>query len=276
MKLTVAISPCPNDTYIFYGLISGKIKIPNIEFEFHFLDIEALNLSVLQNQFNLCKISFAVAPQIATNYDLLSSGSALGKGCGPLLITHNKLPFSLKNEHKVALPGEHTTARFLFNYFYPEHSNVEFLIFSSIEKKLVDKTYDAGVIIHESRFTYQQKGLNEVLDLGSEWEKKLNLPIPLGGIAIAKNLSDDIKSEINAAIRKSIEYADSNFEEALAFCSKYAQEMNREVMLEHIKLYVNNFSKELGVDGKNAISKLFESQANQNSCKFAIPIRFIE
>jgi 1,4-dihydroxy-6-naphthoate synthase len=276
MKLSIAISPCPNDTFIFYGLICGKIKIPGVDFDFHFMDIEELNLGAINQQYDVCKISFALAPEIANNYDMLTAGSALGLGCGPILITPHPLPYQLLENNRIAVPGKHTTAFFLFNHFYPQHKNITQILFSTIEEQLQKNKFDAGVIIHESRFTFKEKELSQLVDFGELWTSKYNLPIPLGGIAISTIIGNELKSLVNLAIRQSIEYAYQNKTETLTFCSKYAQEMSPKVMLEHINLYVNQYSVNLGDDGKAAIVKLFDTKTNKNSCNFTTSIKFID
>jgi 1,4-dihydroxy-6-naphthoate synthase len=275
-RYSIAISPCPNDTFVFYALINHKIPMHGIELDFHFFDIEELNLGAINHQFDICKISYALVPQVSGKYNLLTSGGALGRGCGPLLITHHPQPFQLNPEHRVVLPGQHTTASFLFNHFFPNHQQVSHQLFSSIEDQLQQHHFDAGVIIHESRFTYQQKGLNKLVDLGAAWEERYHLPIPLGGIVIAKSINATTQKQINQLIIESIDYAWDHMEEVLEFCKCHAQEMDREVMTAHIRLYVNEYTKSLNHDGKKAIEKLFATKENENSCIFVPTIQFID
>ncbi len=276
MDLSISISPCPNDTFIFYGLISGKISIPDVKFIFNFADIEELNSKVLSCNTDICKISYAIANRVSNNYDFLRAGSALGKGVGPVLITYHNENFNLLPKHTIVLPGENTTAHLLFKYFYPNYYNKTFMLFSEIENRLIEKKYDAGVIIHENRFTYHEKGLTKIVDLGEKWEKETNLPIPLGGIVIKKEIPKAIKQKINNAIKLSIEYANKNIDETLNFCKSYAQEMQLQIMLNHINLYVNEYSIDIGKDGEKAIFKLLEASENKNSCNFADKINFID
>lgn len=275
-KIKIAISPCPNDTFVFYALINKKITVENLEFEFSFLDIEQLNMGALNHEFDICKVSYALIPQLTHNYNLLSAGGALGKKCGPLLITHHHSPFQIDGNHNVVLPGKHTTAAFLFNHFYPNNKKMNNHVFSSIEDSLVQKQFDAGVIIHESRFTYGEKGLFLVADLGEKWETKYHLPIPLGGIIIDNKMDINVQKQINNAIKLSVDYAWEHKEEVLDFCKSYAQEMSESVMLDHIHLYVNEFTSSLNIEGKAAIEKLFLAHENENSCNFMTSIVFIE
>jgi 1,4-dihydroxy-6-naphthoate synthase len=276
MKLSLAISPCPNDVFIFYALIHNKVGLKDISFEVHFLDIEELNLGALNQQFDLCKISYALVPEIAKNYNILTAGSALGKGCGPLIISPHQSPFNLRPEHSVVLPGKHTTAAALFSHFYPQITKTTHQLFSAIEPALQRHEYDAGVIIHESRFTYTDKGLTLVTDLGDLWESRYQIPIPLGGIIIRKSIEREIQHQINEAIVKSIEYAWENPDEVLDFCRVHAQETEPSVMKEHIRLYVNNYSLNIGEEGKSAIRMLFKTHQNENSCNFASDLEFID
>lgn len=275
-RYSIAISPCPNDTFVFFALINHKIPMLGIEMNFHFLDIEELNLATINHRYDLCKISYALFPQVSGKYNLLTSGGALGRGCGPLLITHHPQSFQLNPEHRVVLPGQHTTASFLFSHFFPNHQQISHQLFSTIENQLQKHQFDAGVIIHESRFTYQQMGLKKLLDLGAAWEEHYHLPIPLGGIVINNFIPIDTQKQINQLIRNSIDYAWNHMEEVLEFCKCYAQEMDMEVMTSHIRLYVNEYSKSLNLDGKKAIEKLFTSKKNENSCIFVPPFQFID
>lgn len=272
----IAISPCPNDTFVFYALINNKIPMHGISLNFHFFDIEELNLGAINQQYGICKVSYALIPQISKDYDLLTSGGALGRGCGPLLITHHPEPFRLEPNHTAVLPGKHTTASFLFSHFFPDQQQVSYQLFSTIEQQLQLEHFDVGVIIHENRFTYQEKGLYLVADLGAEWEKRYQLPIPLGGIVVSKKIDFSIQKQINQMIKESITYAWENIDEVLQFCKCHAQEMDKDVMMAHINLYVNEYTKELNDEGKMSIEKLFMTKENKNSCIFVPTINFIE
>lgn len=277
MKLSLAISPCPNDVFIFYALIHNKIGLNDIEFEVHFLDIEELNLGAIHQQFDLCKISYALVPEIAKNYNILTAGSALGKGCGPMIISPHQSPFDLRPEHSVVLPGKHTTAAALFSHFYPQVKNTSHQLFSTIEPALQRHEFDAGVVIHESRFTYREKGLSLIADLGDLWENRYHIPIPLGGIIIRKGIEKGIQRQINRAIAQSIGYAWQHRDEVLEFCKVHAQEIEKRVMMDHILLYVNDHSLNIGDEGKTAIKKLFQAHQEENSCNFAVEdLEFID
>ena len=256
--LTLGFSPCPNDTFMFDALVNEKIDTNGFSFDVKLSDIEKLNQQAIKGELDITKISFGVYLRIKDTYELLTAGSALGIGVGPLLISKKEFSNPQKEIKTVAIPGKNTTAYFLFKMFYPELNDIKEIIFSDIERAVLEGEVDAGVIIHENRFTYQLKGLKKVSDLGELWENKTGQPIPLGGIAIKRNLDDAIKRNVNALIRKSVEFAFANPEESSEYVAKHAQEMSEEVRKKHIQLYVNNFSIDIGEIGKNAILKFFD------------------
>ena len=256
--LTLGFSPCPNDTFMFDALVNEKIDTNGFSFDVKLSDIEKLNQQAINGELDITKISFGVYLRIKDTYELLTAGSALGIGVGPLLISKKEFSNPQKEIKTVAIPGKNTTAYFLFKMFYPELNDIKEIIFSDIERAVLEGEVDAGVIIHENRFTYQLKGLKKVSDLGELWENKTGQPIPLGGIAIKRNLDDAIKRNVNALIRKSVEFAFANPEESSEYVAKHAQEMSEEVRKKHIQLYVNNFSIDIGEIGKNAILKFFD------------------
>lgn len=260
MKLTLGFSPCPNDTFIFDALVNKKIDTEGFDFEIFLADVETLNQWALEGKLDITKLSFPAFFKSLNNYTLLNAGSAVGKGVGPLLISDARHEISADeiNQASVAIPGINTTANFLFTFAYPEASDKIFLPFSAIEDALLNKETDLGVIIHENRFTYQQKGLYKVKDLGEYWEEKMELPVPLGGIAINQSLKRSVALKINELIRKSIEFAFKNYPTIPDYVKQHAQEMNEEVMRQHIDLYVNNYSIDLGEEGKLAIESLHE------------------
>jgi 1,4-dihydroxy-6-naphthoate synthase len=259
MKFTLAFSPCPNDTFIFDALINKKINTEDFEFEVLLEDVQTLNQLALQNKIDISKISYGVLPLLTQNYYLLHSGGALGKGVGPLLIAKSKLQIENVAGKKIAIPGENTTAHMLFTLAFPHAKNKVFKIFNEIEEAVLNGEVDAGVIIHENRFTYQHKGLIKLIDLGDYWETKTQSPIPLGGIVAKKSLDSSTIKRIDALIRKSVEYSFKNNYKVLSdYVKQHAQEMSEEVMRKHIDLYVNNFSVDLGEAGKNAVLKLIE------------------
>lgn len=260
MKFTLGFSPCPNDTFIFDALVNKKIDTEGFEFETVLADVETLNQWALEGKLAITKLSFPAFFRSLQHYTLLNAGSALGKGVGPLLITDSAQELSDDdvNQASVALPGIHTTANLLFSYAYPGATDKTFMLFSSIEEALLNKETDMGVIIHENRFTYQQKGLYKVKDLGEYWEEKTELPIPLGGIAITQSVKRSVALKINELIRKSLEYAFKNYPLIPDYIKQHSQEMSEEVMRQHIDLYVNNYSLDLGDEGRIAIESLHE------------------
>lgn len=259
MKLSLAFSPCPNDTFIFDALVNKKIDTADFEFDVILEDVQKLNELAIQNKTDISKISYGVLPLLTDNYYLLNSGGALGKGVGPLLIAKNEISSEDLNDKTIAVPGRNTTANVLFTLAFPQAKNKVFKIFNEIEDAVLNNEVDAGVIIHENRFTYQQKGLIKLIDLGDYWEKQIQLPIPLGGIVAKKSLGERVSKHIDSLIKKSVQYAfENNYKELSNYVKQHAQEMNETVMRKHIDLYVNNFSVNLGEDGKKAIIKFME------------------
>lgn len=261
MKLTLGFSPCPNDTFIFDALVNKKIDTEGLEFEVALEDVQTLNEWAAAGKLDISKISYGALPLITNTYTVLNSGGALGKGVGPLLITNRNEDQSKDqiNNALIAIPGQNTTAHLLFSLAYPEAQKKEFMIFSQIEDAVITGSADMGVIIHENRFTYQQKGLKKIVDLGNFWETKTGFPIPLGGIVAKRNISPTLLEKIDRLIEKSVEYAFANYPEISDYVECHAQEMDKQVMKQHIDLYVNEFSKSLGIEGKNAIQLFLES-----------------
>ena len=271
MAFTLGFSPCPNDTFIFDALVNHKIDTEGIEVNAVLEDVETLNRWALAGKLDITKLSFPAFFQSLNDYILLDSGSALGKGVGPLLITKNKnqLTESEVNHATVALPGKNTTANLLFSFAYPQAVKKQFIIFSGIEDAVLSSKTDLGVIIHENRFTYQQKGLNKVIDLGEYWETKMNAPIPLGGIAIKRTIEPAQAKTINNLIRKSLDYAFAHYPFITDYVKEHSQEMSEDVMRKHIELYVNNYSLQLGNDGRKAIEILHSVYNKNNGTKEA-------
>lgn len=265
MKLTLGFSPCPNDTFIFDALVAKKIDSEGLEFETVLEDVETLNQWSFEGKLDITKLSYPAFFQNLDKYVLLNSGAALGKGVGPLLVSRQNIqqsPFNIQHS-TIALPGKNTTANLLFSFAYPDAKNRKYMIFSAIENAVINNETDLGVIIHENRFTYQQKGLHKVTDLGEYWEEKMNAPIPLGGIAIKRSIDHSISLKVDQLIRKSIEYAFSNYPLLTGYVQQHSQEMSEDVMRQHIELYVNNFSIDLGTEGKKAIEMLYEIASAQ-------------
>jgi 1,4-dihydroxy-6-naphthoate synthase len=265
LNFSLGFSPCPNDTFIFDALVNKKIDTEGLNFEAVLEDVETLNQWALQGKLDITKLSFPAFFQSTDKYVLLNAGSALGKGVGPLLVSKSEVR-SRKSEVRnstVALPGVNTTANLLFSFAYPEALNKKFMIFSAIEDAVLNGNTDLGVIIHENRFTYQQKGLHKVTDLGEYWEEKMKTPIPLGGIAINQSIKRSVALKVNELIRKSLEYAFAGYPLITDYVKQHSQTMSEEVMRQHIALYVNNYSLDLGNEGKNAIGALYKIFAGQ-------------
>lgn len=257
-KLTLGYSPCPNDCFIFDALVHHKIDTGELEFEVQLEDVETLNQKALKAELDITKLSFHAYAKVLQHYILLRSGSALGFNCGPLLIKSKVKSEKLKEDWVVAIPGELTTANFLLSIAYPEIKNKKVMLFSEIENAVLNGEVDAGLIIHESRFTYQDKGLEKVADLGEFWEDLIHAPIPLGGIVIKRNLAPELQQQVNALIRKSVEYAFEHPESSMPYVRAHAQEMSEDVMKKHIALYVNAFSIDLGEQGQQAVELMFK------------------
>lgn len=256
MKLTLGFSPCPNDTFIFDALVNNKISAGELEFDTRLEDVETLNQWALQGKLHVTKLSFAAGLKVADQYRLLNSGSALGRGCGPLLIAREAIAPEKIKDLTVAIPGENTTANLLFNIAYPGASHKKIMLFSEIENAVLNGEVDAGVIIHENRFTYQQKGLVKLTDLGEYWETQTGQPIPLGGIFIRKDVPEAVQYQVDALIRESLQLAFAAYPSLSPYVKAHAQEMDEQVMRQHIDLYVNQFSLDLGEEGRSAIEKL--------------------
>ncbi|WP_300596605.1 1,4-dihydroxy-6-naphthoate synthase [Niabella sp.] len=258
MKLKLGFSPCPNDTFIFDALVNGKIDTEGIEFEAVLEDVETLNRWALEDRLDITKLSFPAYFKTKDRYALLNAGSALGKGVGPLLVSRGQqsFPEAAINDATVVLPGVNTTAHLLFSFAYPDAHHKSFGVFHEIEDAVVKGTADLGVIIHENRFTYQDKGLAKVTDLGEYWEQTMKVPIPLGGIVIKRSLGAALFNQVNALIRKSLQYAFDRYPEVSAYVKAHAQAMSEEVMRKHIDLYVNNYSLDLGSEGRAAVDTL--------------------
>lgn len=263
MKLTLGFSPCPNDTFIFDALVNNKIDTRGLEFETVLEDVQTLNKWAIEGKLDITKLSYGVLPLVLNHYLVLNSGSALGKGVGPLLIKNEQLTIDTIDNCLIAIPGENTTAHLLFSMAYPNAKNKVFLRYDQIENFVLENK-GLGVIIHENRFTYEQKGLKKIVDLGDYWEKTTGNAIPLGGIVINKNIGADVQLKVDALIKESIEYAFSKYPELNDYIRKHSQEMSEEVMRKHIDLYVNQYSIALGSEGKEAIKKLMEVYQQTN------------
>ena len=259
-SLTLGYSPCPNDTFIFYALIHGKIDTKNLKFNEILLDVETLNQKALLTELDLTKISYHAFGHMRKNYCLLKAGGALGKDCGPLVIAKNEYTMEELRGKKIAIPGKLTTAYLLLQLYNPDFrlqtSDLLVMPFNKIMDSIVNGEVDAGLIIHESRFTYPSYGLKKIIDLGEWWEKQTGLPIPLGGILAKRTLGEGLYKKINKLVKASIEYAFSNRAEPMDYIKKHSQELSDDVINQHINLYVNDYSLDVGQDGEKAVNAL--------------------
>jgi 1,4-dihydroxy-6-naphthoate synthase len=266
MTLTLGFSPCPNDCFMFDAIVNRRIDLEGLDFEERLADVEALNKAAFGGRVDVTKLSYHAYAYCARDYVLLDAGSALGRNCGPLLISARPIsPDEVRRgDLRIAIPGIYTTANFLLGLAFPEVRDRTPLLFSDIEGALLDGRFDAGVIIHENRFTYEAKGLHKIVDLGEVWERETGTPIPLGAIAVRRSLPDGVKAQINRLVRRSVEYAFEHREASLPYVRAHAQEMDEQVMYKHIDLYVNQYSVDLGADGRRAVTTLFDKAAALN------------
>ena len=274
MKLSLGFSPCPNDTFIFDAMIHQKIDTEGLSFDVVFDDVETLNQKAFRAELDITKLSFHAYAYLTEKYVLLHAGSALGFGVGPLLICENEdyiSTDSLQNlqtqtsdlkpptsDLRIGIPGKYTTANFLLSLAFPEAKNKVEMKFNEIESALLNHQIDMGVIIHENRFTYQEKGLKKIIDLGEFWENLTQGPIPLGGIMVKRELPENIKQKVNRIIKRSVNYAFDHPESGMDFICSLSQEMSKEVINKHIELYVNKFSIDLGEAGRKAVHTFFD------------------
>lgn len=258
MKLSLGYSPCPNDTFIFDALIHHKIDTEGLDFEVFLADVEELNSKAFKQELDITKISYHALAYCMKEYQLLNSGSALGSGVGPLLIAKQHMSEEEINEARVAIPGKYTTANFLLSLAYPRMKNKVEVLFSDIEKAVLEDRVDIGLIIHENRFTYHEKGLISLIDLGKYWEELSGNLIPLGGIVINRNLDQKLKEKVDRVLKRSISFAFENPKSSKEYTKKHSQELEDHVIQQHIDLYVNQYSLDLGFEGKKAVEHLFQ------------------
>ena len=254
MKLSLGFSPCPNDTYIFDALVHGRIDTEGLIFDVSLADVEQLNERAFSEALDVTKLSYHAFGHLTSVYKLLASGSALGRGVGPLLVMKKENVGGVTEPSRIAIPGEYTTANYLLGLAYPYVSNKRAVLFSEIERLVLDETYDAGVLIHENRFTYAERGLRKVADLGTYWEETTGLPIPLGGIAVRRSLSVEIQRRVGRVLTRSVRYAFDHPEASAEYVRQHAQEMDAEVRRKHIALYVNEYTLALGKEGRAAVA----------------------
>jgi 1,4-dihydroxy-6-naphthoate synthase len=257
--LTLAFSPCPNDCFMFDAIVHRRIDMEGLEFDVHLADVEALNRDAFAGVTDVTKLSYHAFAWCADRYALLTSGSALGRNCGPLLIsrrpiTREEVAAGLLH---VAIPGQYTTANLLLGLAFPAATHRTAMVFSEIESAVLDGQVDAGLIIHENRFTYERRGLRKIIDLGEYWESTSGCAIPLGGIVIRRRLAPDVQQRVDRVLRRSVEYAFAHRDVTLPYVRAHAQDMNDDVMFKHIDLYVNDYSLDVGDEGRRAVDTLF-------------------
>jgi 1,4-dihydroxy-6-naphthoate synthase len=270
MKLTLGFSPCPNDTFIFESMVHGRIDTEGLEFDYFLADVEELNKKAFDSEVDITKISCHAFAYAAQNYRILDAGGAIGYGNGPLLISKRMIDRADLQNARIAIPGRFTTANLLFTIAWPEAVNKTEYLFSDIEEALLREEVDAGLIIHESRFTYRKKGLHKIADLGEYWNQLTGLPVPLGSIVINRKIPLEIAMKVDRVLRKSIEHAREDSLASFDFVSSNAREMDTNVMNSHIKLFVNDFSLKLGKSGRHAITELFRI-AHERGAVPAVP-----
>jgi len=257
MKLTLGFSPCPNDTFIFDAMVHHRVDTEGLEFDFFLKDVEELNKRALASDGDILKISYHAYAYVAQNYLILDAGSALGHKNGPLLISKRLIDPDEMDSMKIAIPGKYTTANLLFSIAWPKAVNKVEYLFSDIEDALLNEEVDAGLIIHESRFTYFRKNLLKIADMGEYWEKLTGLPMPLGAIVINRSIPEEVALKVNRIVRRSLEYAYNDSSASFDFVAENAREMDSTVMNSHIKLYVTDYSLDLGRKGKEAVTDFF-------------------
>jgi 1,4-dihydroxy-6-naphthoate synthase len=260
MNLSLGFSPCPNDCFMFDAIVHERIDLEGLRFSVRMDDVEALNRAAFAGEIDVTKLSYHAYAYCTAAYVLLGAGSALGRNCGPLLISRRTISVEevAAGGLRIAIPGKFTTANLLLAVAFPRARDTTELVFSEIESAVLHDRYDAGLVIHEGRFTYEAKGLEKIADLGEIWERMTGAPIPLGGIVVRRALPDEIKVRMNRVLRRSVEYAFAHPAASLPFVRRHAQEMSDDVMGRHIELYVNQYSLDLGEEGKRAVCLLFD------------------
>ena len=274
--LTLGYSPCPNDTFIFHALVHGIVRADGLRFSERLEDVETLNRLAAGAELDVTKISYGAAASLLRDYVLLRSGGALGRGCGPLIVARRELSRDELRTAPIAIPGRNTTANLLLRLFAPDAQPGTELVYSDIMPAIARGDVDAGLIIHESRFTYPQHGLVKVVDLGEWWEQTTGHPIPLGGIMARRALGDGTIRGIDDAIRRSVEHAFAEPEASRGYVREHAQEMDDAVAKQHIDLYVNRFSVDLGEEGERAVRELFARAAQAGILPSDVPAPFLD
>ena len=257
--LTLGFSPCPNDTFIFDALVHGRVDTEGLTFEVTLADVEALNQRAFAEELDVTKLSYHAFGYLTDRYALLRAGSALGRGVGPLLVNAKKENFGGVNEStSVAVPGQYTTANYLLGLAYPQLRYRRQMLFSDIEAAVLNGKVDTGLLIHENRFTYAERGLQKIADLGEYWESTTGYPIPLGGIAVRRALDREVQQRVRRVLARSVAYAHDHPDASREYVRRHAQEMDERVMRQHIELYVNTFTRDLGEEGEAAVRHFIE------------------
>jgi 1,4-dihydroxy-6-naphthoate synthase len=278
IHLSLGFSPCPNDCFIFDALIHHKIDTEGLAFDVVMADVEELNRRAFAGSIDITKLSYHAFAYLTNSYVLLNAGSALGFGVGPLLISAKEVEGSAEkiSDFHIAIPGKYTTANFLLSLAFPKALHKTEMLFSDIEAAVLNGQVDAGLIIHENRFTYQERGLHKIIDLGEFWEQLAHAPIPLGGIVMKRMFPEELQQRFDRVLRRSVEYAFANPDASRSFVKANAQEMSEEVMYKHIDLYVNSYSVDLGIEGRNAVQLLFDKATELNVVSGLHPHIFVE
>jgi 1,4-dihydroxy-6-naphthoate synthase len=258
MTLTLGFSPCPNDCFMFDAIVHERIDLEGLRFSVRMEDVEALNRQAFARSIDVTKLSYHAFAHCVDAYALLDAGSALGRGCGPLLIARRAISYEqvAAGDLTIAIPGRYTTANFLLSLAFPHAQRKTEMVFSDIESAVLEGRVDAGLIIHENRFTYAAKGLTRIIDLGEFWERTTGAAIPLGGIVVSRTVPAEVQARMNRVMRRSVEYAFAHPDASRAFVTAHAQEMSEDVMRQHIDLYVNEYSVTLGDEGRRAVNEL--------------------
>lgn len=257
-KYSLAFSPCPNDTFMFAALTNGLIDTEGLEFEFIMEDVEQLNRLAMESKTDFTKMSISAFAMASRTYCMLNSGAAFGNGYGPLLVSKRPLSADELHIRRVVIPGKYTTANLLLSVFYPGVKNKTELVFSEIEQALLDERADAGVIIHENRFTYEARGLKKIADLGVLWQQRTGQPVPLGCIAARRSHEQEVIRKTDSLLHRSILFAMKNPQAVMGYVKQHAQEMDEAVMLRHIAFYVNEYSLALNAQGQGAVKRLLD------------------
>ena len=257
--LRLGYSPCPNDTFIFHGLAEGHVSVDPYRLDILLADVEVLNRRVREKTLDISKVSIHAMLHILEDYCLLRSGGALGRGCGPLVVARESLSLEELRDKPIAIPGKMTTANLLLRLHGVHRGPAVEMSFDRIMPAVANREVDAGVIIHEGRFTYPAMGLKLVLDLGGWWEEQMGVPLPLGGIVIKRGLGPDTARLVQAKIRESLSHARSHPEEAWPYIRAHAQEMEPHVIQQHIDMFVNDYSRDVGIEGEKAIRIILEA-----------------